>query len=466
MKSIRVFMALAFPSLAAVVFAQLPAALRIVRSGIDQSAFDKAVRPQDDLFRHVNGGWLARTEIPADHSVYGSFFMLRDRSEAAVRKIAEELAAKANEPPGSEGRKIGDYYASFMDEAKVEALGLKPVEADLARIDAIASKAEFLKTLATLQRQGAIGLFRSEVTIDAKHSDRYVIVLLQGGIELPDEAYYREPKFQPIREKYADHIEKMFALAGVPGPKSVAECVMSIESRLAKYHWDRVKSRNRTLSYNPMTREALDELTPGFDWAAWFADYGAGGITDVVVAQPDFFKAMAPLLDQIPLDRWKDWLKWHVLKQAAPLLSKPFAEAHFQFFDQALTGALEIRPRWKRAAAAVEKGMGEAVGKHYVALHFPPAAKARMKELVANLIEAYREDITNLNWMSPETRKRALDKLAKFTPKIGYPDEWRDYSKLEIHRDDLVGNVPHARRLRWPGGWPGWTSRSTARSGA
>lgn len=432
------------PLLAAVFFAQSFGALLSLRSGIDRSTFDPSVRAQDDLFRHVNGAWLARTEIPADHSVYGSFFLLRDESEAAVRKIAEELAAKTNEPAGSEARKIGDFYASFMDEAKVESLGLKPLEADLARIDAIGTKQEFLKTLAALQREGAIGLFRADVAIDAKRSDRYIVVLHQDGIELPDESYYREPKFRPIREKYADHVEKMFALAGVPGPKSVAECVISIEARLAEHHWDRVKSRDRTLTYNKMTRDALGELTPGFDWARWFADFGSPGASEVVVAQPDFFKAMAPLLDQVPLDRWKDWLKWHVLKEAAPFLSKPFADADFQFFDQTLTGTLEIRPRWKRAVAAVEKGMGEAVGKIYVARHFPPAAKARMKDLVSNLIEAYREDISKLEWMSPETRKRALDKLAKFTPKIGYPEEWRDYAKLEIRRDDLVGNVRRA----------------------
>jgi putative endopeptidase len=414
------------------------------RSGIDQSGFDKSVRPQDDLFRHANGTWIARTEIPADHSIYGSFFVLRDKSEAAVRKIAEELAAKTSEPASSEGRKIGDLFASFMDEAKVEALGLKPVEADLAHVDAISTKQEFLTTLARFQRAGVIGLFRAEVMVDAKHSDLYAVVLLQGGIELPDESYYRAASFQAIRDRYAEHLEKMFALAGVPGPKSVAECVFSIEAQLATHHWDRVKSRDRTLTYNKMSRQALEQLTPGLDWSRWFADYGAGEITEVVVAQPDFFQAMAPLLDQIPLDRWKDWLKWHVLKQAAPLLSKPFADADFEFFERTLTGTPEIRPRWKRAAALVEKAIGEAVGKRYVAQYFPPAAKGRMQELVKNLVEAYRQDIANLDWMSPETRNRALEKLAKFTPKIGYPDEWRDYSKLEIRRDDLVGNVRQA----------------------
>jgi putative endopeptidase len=444
MKTQQVFPALALCVVAAIVAGHASAADRVLRSGVDSSGFDKSVRPQDDFFRYTNGGWIARTQIPADHSAFGSAFMLRDKSEADVRKIAEELAAGPNEPEGSEARKIGDLYASFMDEARIEALGLKPVEGELTRIDAIATKESFLATLARLQRQGVIGLFRAGVLIDAKQSDRYIIALLQSGIELPDESYYRDPKFEPIRERYLDHIEKMFALAGTPGPKSVAECVMSIETKLASHHWDRVRSRNRTLTYNKMDRQALDALTPGFDWARWFADYEAGGVADVVVAQPDYFKAMAPLLDQIPLDRWKDWLKWHVLKDAAPLLSKPFADADFEFFERTLNGAVAIRPRWKRGVEVVEAAIGEAVGKIYVARHFPPAAKARMQELVGNLIEAYREDITSLEWMSPETRRRALDKLAKFTPKIGYPDEWRDYSKLVIRRDDLVGNVRRA----------------------
>jgi len=444
MKSESLTVVLVVSLLATVGCDQTRAADRVLRSGVDQSGFDKSFRPQDDFFRYVNGGWIARTEIPADHSIFGSFLVLRDKSESAVRKIAEEFAAKGDEPAGSEARKIGNLYASFMDEARIEALGLKPVEADLARIDAIASKDEFLKTLAVFQRQGVVGLFKADVLIDAKHSDRYIVVLTQGGIELPDESYYRDPKFQPIRKRYSEHIEKMFALAGISGARPAAESVISIETRLAKDHWDRVRSRNKTLTYNKMDRQALAGLTRGFDWARWFAEYGAGGITEVVVAQPDFFKAMAPLFDQVPLDRWKEWLKWHVLKAAAPLLSKPFAEADFEFFDRTLTGALEIRPRWKRGVGVVEKAIGEAVGKVYVAQNFPPAAKARMKELVDNLIEAYRADITNLEWMSPETRKRALDKLARFTPKIGYPNEWRDYSKLDVRRDDLVGNVQRA----------------------
>ena len=411
------------------------------RSGVDPSGFDTAVRPQDDLFRYVNGGWIARTPIPADRSAYGSFFALRDKSESNLRTIIEQTTANSGSPVGSEARKLGDLYASFMDEARAEQLGKKPVEADFSRIDAINDKAALISTLAALQREGVTGLFGAMVDNDDKQSDRHILYLNQGGISLPDEAYYRDPKFKPIREKFVAHVEKMFELAGFADPKAAASHVMAVETSLAKHHWDRVKSRDRTRTYNKLDQHQLDELTPGYDWAAWLKAYGVKPIDDVVVREPDYFTAMAKLLDQVSLDDWKTWLKWHALHLAAPFLSKPFVEEDFAFFSKTLTGTPEIRPRWKRAVEVVEKAMGEAAGKIYVAKHFPPDAKARMKELVANLIAAYREEIATLEWMSPETRKRALDKLARFNPKIGYPNKWRDYTALQIQHDDLTGNV-------------------------
>jgi putative endopeptidase len=414
------------------------------RSGVDRSGFDDSVRPQDDFFRYVNGGWIARTEIPADHPVYGAFVLLRDKSESDRRAIIEEMAAKRGGLDGSEASKIGLFYSSYMDEARADQLGLKPIEGDFASIDAIKDKAGLIPAVATFQRGGATGLFGVRVTTDAKRSDRYIVTLSQGGLSLPDESYYREAKHKPIREKYQIHLEKMLDLAGIPAPQAAAERVMAIETRLAKHHWDRVKSRDRVLTYNKFGRKALDSLTPGFDWHTWLAVAGADSIEELILSQPEYFSAMSKLLDEIPLDDWKLWLKWHVLNDAAPLLSKPYAVENFQFFERTLTGAQEIRPRWKRAVAAVEKGMGEAVGKVYVAKHFPPAARARMKELVGHLIEAYREEITALEWMSPETRKKALEKLAKFNPKIGYPEKWRDYSRLELVPAELVSNVRRA----------------------
>jgi putative endopeptidase len=413
------------------------------RSGVDTAGFDTKIRPQDDFFRHVNGGWIARTEIPADKSAYGTLDRLRDKSESNLRAIIEE-AAKSNSPAGSEARKIGDLYASFMDEARADQLGLEPIKADLVRVDAVGDKAGLVKNLGEFQRHGVPGLFVAFVTNDARQSDQNIIYLNQGGLSLPNEAYYREPKHGPIRDKFVAHIGKMFELAGIAEPKAAAARVMSVETKLAKNHWDVVKSRDRTLTYNKLTFKALEGLTPGYGWSTWLKEYGAGSIEHVIVRQPDYFKAMAALLDEVPLSDWKLWLKWQTLTEAAPMLSRAFAAEDFAFFGRTLTGAPEDRPRWKRGVNVVEQSLGEALGQVYVARHFPPAAKARMKELVGNLNSAYHDSIASLEWMSPETRKKSLEKLAKFTTKIGYPDKWRDYSKLEIRRDDLVGNIRRA----------------------
>ncbi len=414
------------------------------RSGVDTSGVDPAVRPQDDFFRHVNGGWIARTKIPDDRPTWGTIYILTEKSQAALCAIIEEAAADSSAAEGTEPRKIGDLYASFMDEARADRLGLKPIENDLARIDAIPDKATLVRTMAALQREGLTGLVGAFVNSDAKHSDRSILYLTQGGISLPDESFYRDAKFEPIRKQYVLHLEKMLALAGIPEPKPAAASIMALETSLAKHHWDRVRSRDQTLTYNKRDRKALGSLAPGYDWGAWFAEFGAPQVEEVIVRQPDYLTAMSTLLDQVPLADWKLWLKWQLVHEAAADLSKPFVDEDFAFFGRALTGAPELPVRWKRGVEAVNHAMGEAVGKMYVSKHFPPAAKARMKELVANLIEAYREDIGALEWMSPETRKRALEKLAKFTPKIGYPDKWRDYSSLAVSRDDLLGNLRRA----------------------
>jgi putative endopeptidase len=419
------------------------AADRDLRSGVMKSGFDSKVRPQDDLFRHVNGGWIEEAKIPAEYGFFGSFMELRDRALADLRAIIEDAAKPGDASSGSDARKIGDLYGSFMDERKVEELGLEPILGDLARIDAASDKAGFLRLLAELQRQGAGGLFRLFVAPDAKQSDREIVQLAQGGISLPDESYYRDPKFRPIREAFVAHVQKMFALAGRPEPAAAARQVMELETRLAKAHWDRVKSRDQTLSYNKKDRAALEALTPGFDWSTYFDATGARDLHEVIVRQPDFFAAMAASYRDVPLEQWKTWLAWQVLSSSASFLNKAMVDEDFDF-ERKLSGATELPPRWKRGVKAVEGALGEAAGKLYVARHFPPEAKARMQQLVKNLIEAYRQDIQGLDWMSPETKKKALEKLAKFTPKIGYPDKWRDYSKLEIRRGDLLGNVRRA----------------------
>jgi predicted metalloendopeptidase len=424
---------------------QETAAARPLGSGIVPDHFDKSVRPQDDLFRHVNGAWLKSVQIAPDKSGEGAFLDLRDLSEKNLRAIIEETAA-AEHPAGSEGQKIRDLYRSMLDEARADELGLKPIAGDLAAVDAVKDKAEWAALSGRLQRQGVEGLFGAFVELDAKDATRYVAYLGQGGIGLPDEAYYRDAKFAPIREAYQAHVRKMFELAGWDDPAGNAAKILDIETRLAKSHWDRVKSRDATLTYNKTARPDLDGLAKGFAWARFFEGAGLpeAKLGEVIVAQPSYFEGMAQALDAVPLDDWKTYLKWNVLRAYAPLLSKPFVDESFAFNGKTLSGTQENRPRWKRAVGAVEMALGEAVGKLYVERHFPPEAKARMQELVANLIAAYRAEIEKLPWMGAETRAKALDKLAKFTPKIGYPDKWRDYSKLVIEPGDLVGNMRRA----------------------
>ncbi len=413
------------------------------RSGVDRDTFDSAVRPQDDLFRHVNGSWLSKVEIPADRASYGSFVQLVEKSEASIRTIVETAAGDPHVKPGSVEQQVGDLYASFRDIARVQGLGIDPIGDLLDQVDAIEDPTDLARTLGELQRSGVGGLFGMHVDTDAKKSDRYIIYLSQGGLGLPDESYYREEKYAEIRKAYAEHIGRMVELSD-SADEDEADDIVKLETLLAKSHWDRVKSRDDTLTYNKLDRKGLAELTPGFDWDAWFNAMGAKDVAEVVVAQPSYFEAMAKAVREVPIDQWKAWLGWNVARANAPWLPRAIVEENFAFYGKTLTGAKEDRPRWKKGVALVEGALGEAVGKIYVERHFPPASKARMEQLVKNLTEAYREDIKGLDWMSPATKTKALEKLDKFTPKIGYPNKWRDYSGLVIHRDDLVGNVRRA----------------------
>ena len=415
-----------------------------VKSGIDREFVTPDVRPQDDLFRHVSGKWLSSAPIPPDRAMDGAFYKLRDQSEADLKAIIEATAADRTE--SADSKKVGDLFASYMDEGKISELGIKPIQGDLDQIKALDDKTAFLKTMGSLGRTGVQGPFGIGVNTDDKKSDQYIVTLAQGGLGLPDESYYRVEKFQPIREAYVKHIARMFELAGWTDPQGAADRVMGLETRLAKGHWDRVKSRDATLTYNKLTAAALADLTPGFDWPVlWNASgVAAAKVAEVVVSQPPYLTALAEAVKEVPLDTWKDWLAWNVLRAHAPALSQPFVDENFAFYGKTLTGAQELKPRWKRGVATVEGALGEVVGKLFVAKYFPPAAKARMTQLVANLTEAYRRNIQNLEWMSPETKTKALEKLGKFTPKIGYPDKWRDYAALEIRRDDLIGNLKRA----------------------
>jgi putative endopeptidase len=416
------------------IFAAEPS---VPKSGIDKTQFDPSVRPQDDLYRSVNGKWLKEAVIPSDRPADGAFFSLRERSEKQVKTVIED-AAKTKE--NADAQKISDLYASFMDEAKVEKLGLMPIQSELDAVSAVKDKSGLIRELAALQRVGVPGLFSIFVMTDAKKSDQYIAYINQGGLGLPNESYYRDPKYDSLRTAYVTHIGKMLALAKIPDAQKAAAQIMAIETAIAKGHWDNVQTRDADKTYNKFSRAQVKGLASGLDLDLWFEGMGAKEIEEVVVREPSFMTDLAKTVGLFSIDDWKTYLTWHVINARAPMLSEPFVMEDFEFSSKTLLGTPEILPRWKRGVALVEASLGQAVGKLYVEKFFPPEAKEKMKVLVANLIEAYRVDIQALDWMSAETKKKALEKLSKFTPKIGYPDKWRDYSKLEIKRDDLVGS--------------------------
>jgi len=407
--------------------------------GIDLDELDPATRPQDDLFRHVNGKWIARTELPADKARYGAFNVLRDEAEQAVREIVE--GAPESEA-GTDARKFGDLFASFMDEAAIEAKGAEPLAPLLAEIDAVTSIEELLATIGRLERAGGPGFLHLYIDNDPGDPERYIIQAYQGGIGLPDESYYTDEKFAEIRAKYTPFIATMLGLAGIDAEAERAERIVALEHEIASHHWNKVDSRDAEKTYNLRTWADFESLAAPAPVAVWRDAMGIGAeqAAELVVMQPSFIEALGSLLAEDRLAAWKDWLRFHTVRSLAGSLSQEFVETNFEFYGRTLTGTPQIRDRWKRGVSLVEGVLGEAVGREYVARHFPPSAKAAMDELIADLIEAYRRSIESLEWMGPETRRRALDKLAKFTPKIGYPVKWRDYSALTIVPDDLIAN--------------------------
>lgn len=412
-------------------------------SGIALSNIDSSVRPQDDLYRHVNGTWLNSTDIPDDRPLEGTFTALRDGSELAVKEIIEDAAARGAESTGIE-QKIGDLFNSFMDEAAVEAKGLDPIRERLAEVFATESPEALVALAGRLFRADVGGLFYIYPAPDAGNPDRVLLYTGQGGLGLPDESYYREAKFEPMVQAYREHVQVMFGLAGVAAPQEAAARVVELETALASHHWDKVTLRDPQKTYNLKSADEAAQLFPLL--AAWF---DAAGIApekraELVVSTPDFFAGAASLLESRPLSAWQEWLAMRVISAAAPYLSAAFVDASFAFYGTTLSGTPRNKDRWKRGVAVVEAALGEAVGQIYVARHFPETHKARMESLVANLIEAYRESITGLAWMGEDTRHEALKKLDSFRAKIGYPDTWIDYSAVEIDPSDLLGNVERA----------------------
>jgi putative endopeptidase len=414
-------------------------------SGIDLSYVNSDARPQDDLFGHVNGRWLADYEIPADRATDGAFRTLFDRAEEQVRDLIIGAAATSGGAASSSGtdeQRIGDLYASFMDEQAVAVLGVQPLLDELATIDDAADATALAAVLGALQRTGAGGGTGVYVDTDSKDSTRYLVHLSQSGLGLPDESYYRDEQHAEILAAYPQHIAAMFTLVYGGDHSETAARIVALETKLAAAHWDVVKRRDADLTYNLRRFADLSAEAPGFDWAGWVTALGAspGAIAELVVRQPDYLTAFAAAWSGDDLETWKAWARWRLIHGRASLLTDDLVAEDFAFYGRRLSGTEQIRDRWKRAVSVVENLMGDAVGKLYVERHFPPDAKARMDELVANLREAYRVSINDLEWMTPQTREKALAKLDKFTPKIGYPAKWRDYSKLIIERADLYGN--------------------------
>ncbi|HZW41074.1 MAG TPA: M13-type metalloendopeptidase [Agromyces sp.] len=407
-------------------------------SGIAQDELDAGIRPQDDLFRHVNGKWIERTEIPADKARYGSFLVLHEEAEQAVREIIEEAQSAE---PGTEARKVGDLYASFMNEQHANLLGTTPIAGQLVEVALIDSVDTLLETLGRLERQGISGFVQLYVDNDPGNPERYLVFVEQGGIGLPDESYFREERFESVRSAYNAHLERMFALAKLENPGDRAVRVFDLETDIAKVHWNNVDTRDSEKTYN-LYQWTDASSAASVDLNIWRDAMGvpAGAFDELVLRQPSYVEGLGALLTEDRLPAWKDWLAWQVIRSNAAYLSNDFVEANFDFYGRTLTGTPQLRERWKRGVSLVEGAMGEAVGRIYVERHFPPTAKAAMDELVANLVEAYRQSITGLEWMGEKTRTKALDKLAKFTPKIGFPVKWRDYSSLEIG-DELIANV-------------------------
>ena len=418
-------------------------------SGIELANMDTSVRPQDDFFRYVNGTWLENTEIPADRTSTGVFMDLRDKAREDVKAIIEDVSSTDDLEPGSDEQKVADLYNSFMDTERLNGLGISSLEAELALIDAIADKDQLSAYFARSGIIGAGGPFNIYIWVDAKDSERYVTYIWQSGLGLPDRDYYfnEDERSVELREAYVVHIEKMFELAGFDDPAGSAQRMMALETELAEYHWTTVENRDSEARYNLFAFDELGTLGDGVNWPLFLAEAEIASEKDLIINQPSFVEGFNKVFSETSLVDWKTYLRWNLLNNFASYLDSSLDDQNFDFYGRTLEGQKEQRPRWERGVDVVSGSLGEVIGKVYVKRHFPPEAKARMVQLVGNLSAAYGEAISELDWMGPETKAAAQTKLEKFIPKIGYPDRWEDYSRLDIVAGDLVGNVMRANRF-------------------
>jgi predicted metalloendopeptidase len=412
--------------------------------GFSLNNLDRTCKPCENFYEFAMGGWMKSNPIPAEYPTWGTFAQLRDNNLTAMRTILDTAAA-SQAASGSNDQKIGDFYASCMDTTAIEAAGAKPLAVDFAAIDAITDRKSLDAEIARLHRDGLNAAFVFGALPDFKNSSQMIALAHQGGLGLPDRDYYLrdDEQSKQLRGRYTEHVAKMFELAGDTSEKASSEAriVMALETSLAKASRTRVELRDPDKNYNKMTLAQLKTLTPDWSWENYMQAVGAPAVADINVGQPDFFKELDHQLADTSLADWKTYLRWHVLHHAAPALSDTFVNENFNFYGKQLSGTKELQPRWKRCVQSANQNLGEALGEAYVRKYFPPEAKARAKEMVNNLITALRSDIPTLSWMGADTKQQALAKLQAFTVKIGYPDKWRDYSKLSIDRGSYLGNL-------------------------
>ena len=411
-------------------------------SGLITQNFNTDVRPQDNLYEHVNGTWLKEFDIPSDKSSYGSFTKLHDDAQKNLKAIIEESANKTS-PKGSDQQKVGDLYLSYMDTASIERVGISPLKPYLSKIANISSKKELTPVIAELGKIGVSTPIALWVGADAKKSDEYIVNIYQSGLSLPDKSYYEKNslKFVDIRSTLVYHITQILTFANIEDAANKAQKVLDIETQIAASHWTRTENRDRNKTYNKRSVDVLNKESKAIDWTAFLAESGLPNAKEIRVYQPSFFSSLDQLTNKIALEDWKTYYTWHLLKAFSPTLGKRFDEENFAFFGQKLSGVRVQSERWKRAVSKVNRAIGEIVGKVYVSKHFKPEAKARMNKLIDNLVLAFEQRIKGLSWMGEETKKQALDKLSKFTRKIGYPDKWKDYSALSIEKDQITKNI-------------------------
>lgn len=415
-------------------------------SGIDKSGFDTNVRPQDDFFDYANGKWIAETELPADRSRWGSFDVLGEKSQEDIKALVEEVSAADNVEQGSATQKIRDFYNAYMDGETATEIGVQAISTELAGVAAIESYDELYRAFSTLSVYGVTTPIGIGVFSDLKDPNTNVVYLVETGTTLPDRDYYLkdDEQFVKGRELFRSYVARLFELAGIEGGADKAEAIYSLEHALAEVQWTKEENRDPVKTYNPKTPEELVTMAPKIDWTVTFESAGIPARDLYIVRQPSFFEGASEIIANTDLATWKDYLAFQTMDTFAPVLGDEFFQAWFDFYRAGLQGIDAPRPQWKRAVNAVNGNMGELLGQLYVEKHYQESSRVRMEKMIANLIEAYRQSITGLDWMSEETKAQALSKLSKFNPKIGHTNEWRDYSSMEIQAGDLVGNVKSA----------------------